>query len=626
MTRQPVTSELRLRVARARAEGRMTRRGDEREREANAQAPAYAEPGRELAAARIHTDPAAAALAAEMGTRAFSLGRDVVFGAGQYEPGTPQGRRLLGHELAHVAQARRGGPEVIARDDLDGGVPDNAASDSADGGVETITVNVGDAGVGDAAADAGSPVATAQQACVASLGGTSEYRPASADVAPADLERYNRECAGRTGYAGPNVEGSSAAYAEELRNFQLISPETQAAWSHFVTHGGGTTGAGLLMLGGGIALVASGPVGWLAGATAALALSGGVAVTATGATQLAAGDSISEEAHAQTNQIPGVIGTLTSPAGLVTTTGALMCGANQQDAFRYGGYASMAEGVANMSYGVLAARRERQLAALEHGLEAEAHAPQVSTMPPANDVFTPNAPNAPNMSTPPRPMTPAAPLTAAQRATQSAEAAAARSAALPVDELPAVVRHTPTVHPTGRVDFGAGQCTTAAAVITLRDLGAIRAQAIIAANAGRAQRFLRELYGRLYRRGTFTTLEAQAATKPQGTLVAVSVRSRPAVAGEPQFNHVIIGRVGPDGRLTFRHGEITDVGAGAQAVRQSHVVPVSGEQLTSYAVHQTQSGSIAAEMRWRFLTPSDQRRVIRSLGVDADATSFPINP
>jgi hypothetical protein len=35
---------------------------------------------------------------------AYSFGSHVVFGAGQYSPGTPSGQRLLAHELAHVVQ------------------------------------------------------------------------------------------------------------------------------------------------------------------------------------------------------------------------------------------------------------------------------------------------------------------------------------------------------------------------------------------------------------------------------------------------------------------------------------------------------------------------------------------
>lgn len=53
---------------------------------------------------RVHTDGQAGASARAVSAKAFTVGRDVVFGAGQYAPATGEGRRLLAHELAHVAQ------------------------------------------------------------------------------------------------------------------------------------------------------------------------------------------------------------------------------------------------------------------------------------------------------------------------------------------------------------------------------------------------------------------------------------------------------------------------------------------------------------------------------------------
>jgi len=62
----------------------------------------------DFSSVRIHTDRAAAASAASVGARAFTVGNDVVFGVGAYAPGTPTGRRTLVHELVHVQQQRRG--------------------------------------------------------------------------------------------------------------------------------------------------------------------------------------------------------------------------------------------------------------------------------------------------------------------------------------------------------------------------------------------------------------------------------------------------------------------------------------------------------------------------------------
>jgi hypothetical protein len=53
---------------------------------------------------RVHTDSRAAESAWAVGALAYTVGRDVVFGAGQYAPGSGEGRRLLAHELTHVIQ------------------------------------------------------------------------------------------------------------------------------------------------------------------------------------------------------------------------------------------------------------------------------------------------------------------------------------------------------------------------------------------------------------------------------------------------------------------------------------------------------------------------------------------
>jgi len=53
---------------------------------------------------RVHTDARAAESAQAANALAYTVGRDVVFGTGQYAPGTSEGRRLVAHELTHVAQ------------------------------------------------------------------------------------------------------------------------------------------------------------------------------------------------------------------------------------------------------------------------------------------------------------------------------------------------------------------------------------------------------------------------------------------------------------------------------------------------------------------------------------------
>jgi hypothetical protein len=65
---------------------------------------------------RVHTGADAAASAAVLGAKAYTVGRHIVLGGGQPSPESPSARPLLAHELAHVVQQRRGGaaPAVAA--------------------------------------------------------------------------------------------------------------------------------------------------------------------------------------------------------------------------------------------------------------------------------------------------------------------------------------------------------------------------------------------------------------------------------------------------------------------------------------------------------------------------------
>lgn len=57
---------------------------------------------------RVHSDGESAERAHALRARAYTVGRDIVFGAGEYSPATREGRRLLAHELVHVVQQAGG--------------------------------------------------------------------------------------------------------------------------------------------------------------------------------------------------------------------------------------------------------------------------------------------------------------------------------------------------------------------------------------------------------------------------------------------------------------------------------------------------------------------------------------
>ena len=74
--------------------------------------------GRDFSRVRLHTDDTAAASARAVDSSAYTVGDHVVFDSGRYDPVSAEGRRLLTHELAHVAQqsaAAAAGLRTVAR-------------------------------------------------------------------------------------------------------------------------------------------------------------------------------------------------------------------------------------------------------------------------------------------------------------------------------------------------------------------------------------------------------------------------------------------------------------------------------------------------------------------------------
>jgi hypothetical protein len=60
--------------------------------------------GTSLAGVRLHVGGTSASLAEEVGARAFTVGQDVYFGRGEYDPGSSGGYELLAHEVTHTLQ------------------------------------------------------------------------------------------------------------------------------------------------------------------------------------------------------------------------------------------------------------------------------------------------------------------------------------------------------------------------------------------------------------------------------------------------------------------------------------------------------------------------------------------
>jgi hypothetical protein len=64
--------------------------------------------GHDFSRVRVHSGAVAEQSAREVNANAYTMGHDIVFGAGRFTPGTHEGRRLIAHELTHVVQQRSG--------------------------------------------------------------------------------------------------------------------------------------------------------------------------------------------------------------------------------------------------------------------------------------------------------------------------------------------------------------------------------------------------------------------------------------------------------------------------------------------------------------------------------------
>jgi hypothetical protein len=76
--------------------------------------------GHDFSKVRVHADDKASESARALNALAYMVGKDVVFGAGQYTPGTKEGQLLLTHELTHVLQQDTAATPLVQRQDVPG--------------------------------------------------------------------------------------------------------------------------------------------------------------------------------------------------------------------------------------------------------------------------------------------------------------------------------------------------------------------------------------------------------------------------------------------------------------------------------------------------------------------------
>jgi len=92
---------------------------------------------------RVHADAQAANSARAVGARAYTIGSDVVFGAGEYAPRSREGQRLIAHELTHVRQ-QASAPPMLQRWSLGDEIAGWFAGDTFD--PKTLTKYLTDVG------------------------------------------------------------------------------------------------------------------------------------------------------------------------------------------------------------------------------------------------------------------------------------------------------------------------------------------------------------------------------------------------------------------------------------------------------------------------------------------------
>ncbi|HTM20180.1 MAG TPA: DUF4157 domain-containing protein, partial [Kofleriaceae bacterium] len=89
--------------------------------------------GRDLSGVRVHTGAQSAAAADSLAANAFTVGRDIHFAEGTYQPDSPAGQRLIAHEVAHTVQQGTGTAPATPQTELRVSTPGDTFEREADG-------------------------------------------------------------------------------------------------------------------------------------------------------------------------------------------------------------------------------------------------------------------------------------------------------------------------------------------------------------------------------------------------------------------------------------------------------------------------------------------------------------
>lgn len=182
--------------------------------------------GADLSGVRVHHGAESADAADQMNARAFTVGSDVHFGAGEFAPGSKEGDKLLAHELTHVVQGQKGGGvHRKATHDAGGdGAADEQTQvsqpeDPAEQEADEVAQHVGDElhGGGGAGHEHGSPQAPAASGSPAGAGKKISRKPKTEKGAAKDEGAHagKRDIDKR-----PGAQASDADWVHYLNDLQ----------------------------------------------------------------------------------------------------------------------------------------------------------------------------------------------------------------------------------------------------------------------------------------------------------------------------------------------------------------------------------------------------------------------
>jgi hypothetical protein len=176
--------------------------------------------GTSFADVNVHTGPVAAAAADALGASAYTVGRDIVFGAGQFDPASTEGRMLIAHELTHIVQQRgatRSGPSAETE----------AADTEADSAAEKVAVR-GDGHRVAVRAPVG--VARAEKGYLERARELKEEALAKAEAAKAAALARVRDVEDKArAFAAVATEATRAAVRESTPDTAVVEQKAQAA-------------------------------------------------------------------------------------------------------------------------------------------------------------------------------------------------------------------------------------------------------------------------------------------------------------------------------------------------------------------------------------------------------------